>query len=325
MTNQVLIVGASTRTAAFSACGQGWNLTALTTSPIETWARSSPCLRHRPPTAWRDWELPRGNSSHGPWIYTGPIENHPDLVRVSRAASARSATQPEILRAVRNPLHLTDVLRRHGLPSPDVRGSPYGLPRDATWLEKPIASGGGRLIQPLEQVRASLSEPTYFQKRIAGSSFSGLFIASQGEASLIGVTRQLIGTPGSPFAYCGSIGPACISEGLKAQPRRDGPGSCLGVALMGLFGVDYILSDDEAWAVEVNPRYTASVEVLELALRRSLLAEQLRACDGQSLEPNRLRESRCALPALRVVGKAIIYASQSLVTPDIPVDDAWRA
>ena len=100
--------------------------------------------------------------------------------------------------------------------------------------------------------------------------------------SLIGVTRQLIGAPGSPFAYRGSIGPVTISERLKARLDLMGRVLASEFALVGLFGVDFILRDDEPWPVEVNPRYTASVEVLELALGRSLLAEHLRACDRSS-------------------------------------------
>src|SRR5206468_9397103 len=136
----------------------------------------------------------------------------------------------------------------------------------------------------------------YFQKRIAGGSFSALFIASQGEASLIGVTRQLTGTPGLPFAYRGSIGPVSISEGLKARLDEMGRVLVSEFALVGLFGVDYILRDGEAWPVEVNPRYTASVEVLELSLRRSLMAEHLRACDGEDLAANRARTTSAARP-----------------------------
>jgi predicted ATP-grasp superfamily ATP-dependent carboligase len=94
-------------------------------------------------------------------------------------------------------------------------------------------------------------------------------------------------------------------------------------ALVGIFGVDYILSDDEPWPVEVNPRYTASVEVLELALRRSLLAEQLQTCNPERFASNRSRATS-APPARCVVGKAIAYASRDLVAPDIPIDEAWR-
>jgi predicted ATP-grasp superfamily ATP-dependent carboligase len=94
--------------------------------------------------------------------------------------------------------------------------------------------------------------------------------------------------------------------------------------LVGLFGIDYILRGDEPWALEVNPRYTASVEVLELALRRPLLAEHLQACDAALFASNRSIETAAAHPAPRVVGKAIVYASHSLVAPDIPIDDTWR-
>ena len=38
-----------------------------------------------------------------------------------------------------------------------------------------------------------------------------------------------------------------------------------GCGLRGLFGVDFVLSEGVPWPVEINPRYTASVEVLEYA------------------------------------------------------------
>jgi predicted ATP-grasp superfamily ATP-dependent carboligase len=59
-----------------------------------------------------------------------------------------------------------------------------------------------------------------------------------------------------------------------------------GFGLVGLFGVDFVLEGDRPWAVEVNPRYTASVEVLELALGRALLAEHRDACEGRAGLPS---------------------------------------
>jgi predicted ATP-grasp superfamily ATP-dependent carboligase len=324
MTNQVLIVGASTRAAAFSALRAGLKPRCIDNFADRDLGIVSPVVRVRSDDGVSGVEDAARDSSSEPWFYTGPLENHPDKVgRISRGHRLLG-NSPEVLRAVGDPLRLADVLRRHGLPCPDVRGSPEGLPPDGTWLEKPVASGGGRLIRPLEQARVSLSEPTYFQKRIIGGSFSALFIANERGASLIGVTRQLIGAPGSLFAYRGSIGPATISEGLKTRLEFMGRVLASEFALVGLFGVDYILSEGEPSPVEVNPRYTASVEVLELALRRSLLAEHLRACDGELLAAKRSRASSAARPSSSVVGKAIIYASRSLVTPDIPIDDAWR-
>jgi predicted ATP-grasp superfamily ATP-dependent carboligase len=86
---------------------------------------------------------------------------------------------------------------------------------------------------------------------------------------------------------------------------------------VGIFGVDYILQDDEPWLVEVNPRYTASVEVIELALGRSLLAEHRSACEagGHLLDLGTMSHTARTVP--RIVGKAILYAESNLVAPEI--------
>ena len=119
------------------------------------------------------------------------------------------------------------------------------------------------------------SEPVYFQRFIEGPSFSAIYAAVEGRAELLGVTRQLVGTTGSPFAYRGSIGPISLSSRPTGMLSELGWVLASSFPLIGLFGVDFILRDDDIWPVEVNPRYTASVEVLELALGRSLLAEHL--------------------------------------------------
>src|SRR5262249_25634739 len=51
------------------------------------------------------------------------------------------------------------------------------------------------------------------------------------------------------------------------------------LGLRGLFGVDFVLEGGRPWVVEVNPRYTASVEILELAGHRSFLREHAAAFD----------------------------------------------
>ena len=98
------------------------------------------------------------------------------------------------------------------------------------------------------------------------------------------MTRQLLGTPGSPFAYRGNIGPSLVPAPLMSRLRQLGNVLSSAFRLVGLFGVDYIQHDDEPWLVETNPRYTASVEVFELATHRTLLTEHLRACGMDLVE-----------------------------------------
>ena len=88
--------------------------------------------------------------------------------------------------------------------------------------------------------------------------------------------------------------------------------------LVGWFGVDYVLDDGLPWPVEINPRYTASVEIHELAAGRSLLAEHRRACEGGG-EPEAGPEA-VDFPRVPVIAKRILYATRRLVVPEVAVD-----
>jgi predicted ATP-grasp superfamily ATP-dependent carboligase len=104
-----------------------------------------------------------------------------------------------------------------------------------------------------------------------------------------------------------------VSEALTARLRALGDRLAAAFDLVGWFGVDYVLRDGIPWPVEVNPRYTASVEIHELAAGRPLLLEHRAACEG-IMEP--ARDSRTeGQPRHRVVTKWIIYAPRRLVVP----------
>jgi predicted ATP-grasp superfamily ATP-dependent carboligase len=279
----VLILGASARAAAYSARRAGLRPIAAdlfadrdlrTIGPAERIAADSY------PDGLAD--AADAAAPETPWIYTGALENHPELVERIARRRPLWGNDGSTLRAVRDPIAVAAILHHAGLRCPAVRTVAKGLPRDGTWLVKPLASAGGRGIAPLLEIGmdddGSAAVPCYFQERIAGTSLAALFVAARGDATLAGVTRQWVGRRGSPFAYAGSLGPWPITPRVRGRIEAMGRALAAGFGLVGLFGVDLVLLDGEPWAVEVNPRYTASVEVLELALGRSLLAEHVRAC-----------------------------------------------
>jgi uncharacterized protein len=197
---------------------------------------------------------------------------------------------------------------------PAVRSNPDGLPREGSWLVKPRRSAGGRNVRPLLTEVPRSSRGCYFQERIEGPSYSALVIAERDGARLIGVTQQLLGATDEPFAYRGNIGPCPIAPALAAKLARLGQVLASAFGLVGWFGVDYVLCAGEPWPVEVNPRYTASVEIYELAAGRSLLHEHRRACEGQSKSAQApLWPSSARQP---VIAKLIVYAPRALVVPD---------
>ncbi|MHC5539308.1 ATP-grasp domain-containing protein [Singulisphaera rosea] len=307
----LLILGASTRSAAFSAIRAG-----LTPSCVDLFADRDllavcPASRIEPEFYPDHFVSLADELPNSPWMYTGSLENSPDLVATISARRTLWGNGAETLRAVRDPFQVAAAVQRAGLACPEVRSSAWGLPPDGRWLVKPFASGGGFGIVPLEPGYRAPLRPFYYQEHIPGPSFSAIFLGERTEAKLVGVTRQLIGVPGASFAYRGSLGPWPVSS--EASHRLGELGTVLvrSFGLLGLFGVDFILRDDYPWPVEVNPRYTASVEILEYALGRSLLADHARIFDREVLRPPDSEKRNFP----RLVGKQILFASTPCIFP----------
>ncbi len=86
--------------------------------------------------------------------------------------------------------------------------------------------------------------------------------------------------------------------------------------LRGLFGVDGIMRDGAFWPVEVNPRYTASVEVLEYALGLSAMAWHRTA-----FVPSAPRPAPPTDAPGPCVGKVVYFARHDATFPD---DGPWN-
>ncbi|MEX0978710.1 MAG: hypothetical protein WDZ48_07655 [Pirellulales bacterium] len=76
--------------------------------------------------------------------------------------------------------------------------------------------------------------------------------------------------------------------------------------LVGLFGVDAVVNSSGVWPVEVNPRYPASVEVLERAAAVSAVALHAAACELDRLPAD------VETPSGPMSGKAILFATSRL-------------
>ncbi|MBS0205887.1 MAG: ATP-grasp domain-containing protein [Planctomycetes bacterium] len=311
---RVLIVGGSTRAAAWSAVRAGYQpvcadlFADLDTRQI---AEIVP-VRDYPDSLPDDVAEIRSDG----WFYTGALENRPDLIEKLESPGASYGplwgTSAAALRRIRDPFWLAETLQRAGGPAVAVRRSVDLPPADGTWLRKPMASAGGRAItvwtgepQIVDEV-----EPAYFQRRCPGQSLSALFCPKHDGVKFLGLTEQLIAATGSQapgsFSYCGSIGPWCgANPGLVRQLELQAELLMIKAGLRGPFGIDFLLDRGTAWIVEVNPRYTASVETLELSACQSLLA-------ADPVPDSALRQTR-------FVAKQILYAEDSVRAPDLRI------
>ncbi len=262
----------------------------------------------------------------GCWMFVGAMENHCDRIQELQDQpqfGRYCGPSLDAIRQLRNPTFLADRLRPLGA-YPEVLGS---FPDDdsqffsARWLRKPLAGGGGRGIT-LETAgdRTQIhGESCYWQRMVEGEAFSAVFLSSAVELQPLMVSRQLIGlteaAAPTPFAYCGSLGPWPVSSEMSAQLADIGRTLTDGLDYRGLLGIDFVWDGQHAWVVEVNPRYTASTELWELAIGRSAVAAHLQACGADPVI--HVPQSPPSATTGRLLGKLILFADRPVISPDL--------
>jgi predicted ATP-grasp superfamily ATP-dependent carboligase len=306
-----LIIGASVRAAAFSARRAGlqpWGADLFNDADL-----IERCCCVRLPAQ----QYPGGfvqmlqKAPQAPWIYTGALENRPALIRTLCRLRPLWGNGSQVLRQVRSPFAVEKRLCDRQLPCPRCRRPGERPPPEGRWLVKPLAGAGGRGIGWWSLITAAHAGKVYLQEYVEGDACAAVYIGDGHCASLLGVTHQLTGEPwlhALPFHYCGSIGPLPLADTTRVAFDCLGDVLAAGFQLRGVFGVDCILRDGVPYPVEINPRYTASVEVLEYATGVSALALHRDACAGGCI--------KLRLPSPRqLVGKAILFARDTVVFP----------
>jgi predicted ATP-grasp superfamily ATP-dependent carboligase len=322
----VIIVGASVRAAAFSALRAGLRPICVDQFADADLQKAAPTVRVTDYPA----ALPRVIASlpPAPVIYTGAMENHPAQLAEIAAHRTLLGNDVDVLKGVRDPFEVHEVLRRFKVPRLRVRSESNPPPADGQWLLKPRHGSAGRGICVWDDAALdspTLSKPHYFQQRGDGETVSAVFLATQDPFHLryVGLTRQLVGLRelnARPFAWCGSIGPVVLDVAGEILVRRTGSVLAHHFGLKGLFGCDFIVpARDRPLLTEVNPRYTASVEVVEILGGFNLIRDH---CAATGLEvPETLPQSILSAPSRATVGKVVLYAERDAIAPDT---SAWR-
>jgi predicted ATP-grasp superfamily ATP-dependent carboligase len=378
---RILIVGGSTRAAADSVRRAGFHPVCadlFADLDLKFNAEVIPVTRY-PESLPDDVAQVRADG----WFYCGALENHPGILERMLTSHANYGpllgTPPVALRSVRDPHWLTETLKSEGIPVLEVAPESSPPPPDGTWLQKPLAGAGGRLIRIWDPLSAGepFPEPHYFQRLASGRRLSALFHVEAGEVEWLGgaceLATNIVSQAPSEFAYCGTCGP------LKRMPRRCGGSNALPArsgrslpglrknqafrpglrnrnlasarvasvqsierqltriartlvrhapGLRGLVGLDFRCDGDNIRLVEVNPRYTAALEVLELASGQSLFAGRDRmerpvgdastvAGIAGSGHGSPARSQFVDEPRRLIVSKRILYAACPMVIPDL--------
>jgi uncharacterized protein len=149
-----------------------------------------------------------------------------------------------------------------------------------------------------------------------------VFAADGRRAVPLGLSRILAGETafgGDGFRYCGNILGSAGDPQFPADDRvldgatRIAESVTRACGLVGVNGVDFVARRGLPYAIEVNPRPTAAMELVERAYGLSLFDLHVRACQGMLPAfdlPAARRRARNA------VGKTILYARRPIVLGD---------
>ena len=340
--SRVLIAGLSTRAASDSAVAAGFAVTA-----VDAFGDLDLHPSVRAVSLPRDLGVPfsadaaaraGADCAADAVVYLANFENEPDAVRTLAAGRPLWGNPPDVLRRVRDPRLVMTAFREHGIHAPAIRLSANDPndsndpndPNDSNdpndpndpndWIVKPFASGGGRGVRLWKGGR--VSDDCYLQEYVQGVAASVVFVSAGGVAVPIGVSRQLIGDAAfgaDRYRYCGNIlapaGDPVFEDDEKLLDRACALASAVTTSfgLVGVNGVDFVAAGGEAHPLEVNPRWSGSMELAERAYQRSIFGMHADACACGALPEFDLRRAR---RSARAVGKAILFAREPVTMGD---------
>lgn len=266
-------------------------------------------------------------------IYGANLENHPGTL----AALARSCevlgNEAAVVRRVRDWRVLRRFCAEAGIACPTtlVAGEEsYARDTGGVWLRKRVRSGGGHGMGRWDG--APLDRAHLLQEEVAGRPASAAFVADGRSACLFALSEQLhgdgaLGARG--FAWCGNILPFAAggdaapgdardaAERLRAAVAEMATSLTRRFGLRGVNGLDLVIAEGAGgelvpFLVEVNPRFTASMELAERLYGLNVFTLHLEGCAGRLPPVVAAGES----PAAGFYGKAVVFAPQAVVTPD---------
>lgn len=301
----ILIRGFSGRAAAWSVIRAGW----LPRVEDECQDQDLP-PRQNDPQSTQSQEIL--------WLPTGGWENRPEQWQELENRFEVLGCSVRSLQVLRDPVRLQQILGKSGFRTPGLQKNAAQATASHRWLRKPLHSTGGLGVKLVDGSTLPDSSSHFDQEFLAGSIYSAQFYSANDHASLFGVCQGIAGcpeVPEQPFLYAGSLGPILpgmtteITGSVWQTLQQLGNELTRQCGMKGVWGCDFICNP-EVTVLEVNPRYTSAMEVIELALQHSIL--------NPSTDPSQLLPS----PSCPLLGKRIVYAPCDL---QIPLEWKWKS
>jgi predicted ATP-grasp superfamily ATP-dependent carboligase len=235
--------------------------------------------------------------------------HRPEVMVVASGAEGLSSrilygTPPEKVRRFLDKLGTHRFFEEIGVPAPALL--PEGVYPS---MVKPRSGSGGwrnRVVRSAEEREAWKKEfgdiPVITEEVVAGQPCSVCCLADGRRAVPVAVNRQVLrGGSGPAFGYCGSVTP--FRDGKERELAALAGRIAAASGCIGTLGVDFV-SGERITAIELNPRFQATLDTVEMATGINLFSVHVKACHGSL--PARMPSCR------QVAVREILFADRDL-------------
>ena len=216
------------------------------------------------------------------------FEDSPDVIADISKRFPVLGCDAATVRAVKNPSYFFSALRSLGITHPETRREPPAV-GDAVWFSKRIGGSGGTHIKRLDRDAPVTTARHYYQAKAKGRALSVTALMTDAGPAVAFTQSWLSQTEDLPCRYGGTVGAIDVEPELEAylvdtvlavtrQLEEDG------YALRGLVSFDFMVDEDVALLLEINPRPTASLDVLDDAAGTLMTTHILAATGGDALD-----------------------------------------
>jgi len=286
--SEILILGACVRPCVAIAAAAGYQVTGIDLfNDADTQAASNASIKadHYPKDLFGHAESSKANY----WLYTGCLENYPEQIAQLANKKTLLGNNQNVIRKCRSPEFISELAIDAEWHYPDAAIADASRTNNEfqSWISKPRLSAAGQSVQVWHSIPPATSE-RIAQLYIPGPTFGAACISNGSETQVLGITRHLRMTRRlgvTRFQYCGSVGPLPLSDTLNAAISTMASEIASECGIVGLFGLDLKIQNNQIWLLEINPRFTASMDLLRDGTGENLIQQHIDACRNKPLIP----------------------------------------
>ncbi|MHB1085135.1 MAG: ATP-grasp domain-containing protein [Thiobacillus sp.] len=253
-------------------------------------------------------------------VYGSGFESQPDLIRNLSKERPLLGNAPEVLEIVSDPARFSDLLASLNIPHPVTQIS---RPPDTTgWLSKQAGACGGAHVRSIPSSPED-DEGRYFQRQATGKEWSFLFLANGQAICPVGFNQALT-TPqqaSGNWCYAGATRMDTGPDGIAGEVERAAQALTKKLGLVGLNGMDFIVTRSEWVLLELNPRPPATLELWDVYPLPALFNLHLQACNGQL--PAQLPQPSGSMAVAVVYADLPSYTHVDFIWPSWCADLPW--